>query len=230
MGASPMLSRKKEMQAEVLPAEVLQDAVGERNETGSKEGPDLSFVSLPVTVRERLERVSDGVFHNLDRDEERCQQMERKRAILSGTLWVMGHAREDAIEARARGMTKPGNDLLVGRLMQVDIADGGTWERDGWDYVLLKVRAESGGRVWRSPDVPDWLNERTLQPPGTWQGMSGSGVWWAGSEEGSGKPWLSLCGTVFYEDESGGLLRAHGAGSIRRVMETVREGDNRGRP
>ena len=99
--------------------------------------------------------------------------------------------------------------------------------KDGWDrcdYTLeLTGHPKAGysdwGNVGRSPAEKKILHEE----PESWGGMSGAGIWLAHKQQADERPQCSLVGVVYAEHPSNTnkpelKLRAHGIGSINRVL------------
>ena len=201
------------------------------NSSTSKEAqlaePDLAWIRISEPDARKLgpEGFAGGIFHDWQKSErtrpkEICEQRRGKYG-----LWMCGWARETS--ERLLEVGRPGGCLMARQVIRerpAPVLEDG-WDR--FDYTMrLDDRPREGYSDWGDAGRNRDVRARLDADPSRWGGISGSGIWHAHrQEEQDDVPHqCSLVGVVYAEHPppADGLpvtkLRAHGIGSINRVL------------
>ena len=148
----------------------------------------------------------------------------RKQGRQQAGLWACGRVNEKSEKLLAGGEEK----LTLCVMLRQVFREGPALEpEDGWDrfdYTLeLYGRPKTGyddwGKAEQNPAVKKILHEE----PTFWDGISGAGIWEVCKKQGDDLFQCSLAGVIYAQHPPNSnnpelKLRAHGIGSINRVL------------
>ena len=184
-------------------------------------GPDIAWIRVTAEDARTLERYG-STFHNWERSENARDEEMRQQGRGKVGLWACGRIHE-----KSRKLLGTDKLMLCVVARQVFRESRVQEPRDGWDrfdYALeLDDNAEVGYADWGQAERNAAVKEILHEEPASWGGMSGGGIWAAHKRQVDDRPQCSLVGVVYAEhspssDKPELKLRAHGIGSINRVL------------
>ena len=211
------------LQGEIMP---LSEGLGTSHEDPMDvqlKGPDIAWMRIAEEDARKLER-HGGIFHNWRQSEETRAEEMRKQGRQQAGLWACGRVHEKSEKLRVVEREK----LTLCAMARQVFREGPALEpEDGWDrfdytlelYGRPKTEQSDWGKAAQDPAVEKILHE----DPVSWGGMSGGGIWVVGKKQGDDLFQCSLAGVIYaqYPPNSNKpelKLRAHGIGSINRVL------------
>ncbi len=210
------------LQGEIMPLSEGLDASHDDPMDVQLKGPDIAWMRITEEDARKLER-HGGIFHNWRQSEETRTEEMRKQGRQQASLWACGRVHEKSKKLLAEERKK----LTLCAMERQVFREGPALEsEDGWDrfdYTLeLYGRPKTGQSDWGEAAQDPAVEKILHEDPTSWGGMSGGGIWEVYKRQGDDLSRCSLVGVVYAEHPPNfnkpEKLRAHGIGSINRVL------------
>ena len=224
MELSSQRNRRMKVEGRIVSGKGTCKRHGDTPETQLKD-PDIVWIEISARDAQKLgpHGYAGGIFHNWQRSGKTRDEEMRKQGCQDAGLWMCGGWHE-----RSRRLLEEGTPLIcliAARSFRESPVPG---LEDGWDRFDCTLQPDdrpeegySGRGLECRQDVEGVRGEE----PTNWEGVSGAGIWrvWHTGGQTDLVANCSLAGVVYaqYATDSSKpelKLRAHGIGSINRVL------------